>query len=107
MSNEFVYYGRIDYPQIILRQLDRISNIRTKLSYPVNKIELEEYRNAVLTLYLISPPVVRRESGEPPKNGDLKSLDEYLVRLRDTLEKHGLIGGKVLEVGRPDVDWRV
>jgi len=103
MSDSFIYYGRIDYPQIILRQLDRVAGIRTKLSYPVNRIELEEYRNAITTLYLISPPAVRKEVGEPA-SGNLNSLDMYLVKLRDALERHGLIGGRVLEVGRPDVD---
>jgi len=103
MTEHFIYYGHIDYPQIILRQLDRIASIRTKMSYPINKIELEEYRNAVMTLYLISPPAVRREVGEPPAS-DLNTLDKYLVKLRDALERHGLIGGRVIEVGRPDVD---
>jgi len=104
MSDEsFVYYGRIDYPQLILRQLDRIASIRTKLSYPVNRIELEEYRNAVMTLYFLSPPAVRDEVGLPAST-DLGSLDMYLVKLRDALEKRGLIGGNILERGRPDVN---
>ena len=100
MSEELgiLEYGKIDYPTILLRQLDRIMSIRTSISTPITKIELARYRSAILALYMVSPRKVREEVGAPP-NGSLEDLDAYLVRLRDALERHGLIGVKILEVG--------
>lgn len=96
-------YGKLDYPSVIARQLDRILSIRSQISTPVNKVLLSRLRSAIVALWLISPRSVREEVGEPPST-TLEELDTFFIRLRDALEKHGLIGVRILEVGRPDVD---
>jgi len=97
------YYGRIDYPAVIARQIDRIAYIRTNLSYPVNRIDFFRLQSAIKTLYMLSPKKVREAVGKPP-NSSLSELDEYFMQLRDELEKCGLIGGKIIERGSPDVN---
>ena len=104
MTEELLpFYGRVDYPSIVLKQIDRILSIRSQISTPVNKVLLSKLRSAIVALYLVAPRCVRKEVGEPP-NSSLEELDRYFVRLRDALEKHGLIGVRILEVGRPDIE---
>jgi len=105
VSEELVpYYGRLDYPSVLLTQLVRISAVRSSLSYPVSSIDLFRYWSAVLVLYMLSPPSVRKRVGEPPRTS-VEELDAYLVRLRDALEYEGLIGTRFIERGRPEVGF--
>jgi hypothetical protein len=102
VSEYIPYYGRLDYPSVIARQLERIAAVRSNLEYPLNRIGLARYFNAVKTLYMISPRSVRERVG-PPRDRSLEALDEYVMRLRDELERAGLIAVRYLETGRPDL----
>lgn len=98
MSEYVYYYGRIDYPGLVMRQLDRIASVRTNMSEPPLAPDVAAYYNAVVTLYMIIPKNVRDKIGKPPRS--LGELDGYVIRMRDELERIGLVGGKPLEVGR-------
>ena len=98
------YYGRIDYPSLIAIQLNRIASVRSRLSSLPTKGELYAYYSSVKVLYMLAPPAVRKEVGELPSPHSVDDLDEFFTRLRDALERHGLIARRFLEVGRADVD---
>ena len=104
MPEDIVDYGRVDYPTLILIQLNRIASVRSRLSSRPTRDDVQSYYSSVKVLYMLAPPAVRREVGGLPSPRSVDDLDEFFTRLRDALEKHGLIARRVLEVGRPDVD---
>jgi len=103
MDNRLIEYGRMDYPGVIASALLRIVAIRATMSNPVLKGDLERYRNAIMALYIILPPSIRKKVSID-KAKSLDDLDNVVMTIRDHLEKLGLLARKVLEVGSPDVD---
>jgi len=100
------YYGKLDYPAVIAAQLNRVALIGTNLTYPPTKPDIFKYCRALLMLRAISPKNVRESVKIPEVCKELKAqleLDEVTMLLRDGLEKAGMLGVKVLEVGRPEV----
>ena len=103
MDNRLIEYGKMDYPGVIASALLRIVAIRANISNPVLKGDLERYRNAIMALYIILPSNIRKKI-DLNKAKTLEDLDLIVMKIRDELERVGLLARKILEVGSPDVD---
>ena len=88
------YKETLDYSWVLVRQLDRILAVRSKLHRKKSRYEyemlLEEYASSLFALYIALPREVR-ESVKWPVDISLHSLDNVLSIIVDVLDKKNLL----------------
>lgn len=94
------YRETIGYEWVLVRQLDRIAEARSKLHGKIARAEYErrvaEYRSAVYALYVLLPPSVRQRLPNPRGFG-LRELDDWVAAAIDALDKARLLIRKKVE----------
>jgi len=88
------YKETLDYTWVLVRQLDRILAVRSKLHRKKSRYEyemlLEEYASSLFALYIALPREVRLNI-KWPVNIDINNLDRVLSEIIDVLDKKNLL----------------
>ena len=112
MALEFERYREtIDFGWVLARAIDRVAEARARVHPRLPKAEYErrvaELRAAVISLYNLLPPSVRRDLPNP-RGFEIKALDDWVAAAVEALDRAGLlirkkrdrIGGEHVQVLR-------
>lgn len=88
------YRETIGYDWVLVRQLDRVAETRSRLHKKQARVDYErrlaEYRAAVYTLYVMLPPRARKQLPDP-RGFDVRGLDDWVAEAIAVLDRLGLL----------------